>query len=70
LKIGLDYYSMISVTRPAPMVRPPSRMANRWAFSIAIGAMRLITMLILSPGMTISTPSGRSQTPVTSVVRK
>ena len=70
LRMGKICYSMISVTRPAPMVRPPSRMAKRWAFSIAMGAMRLITMLILSPGMTISTPSGRSQTPVTSVVRK
>src|SRR5208282_5549409 len=30
-------YSRISVTRPAPTVRPPSRMANRIVFSMAMG---------------------------------
>ena len=36
----LLYYLMISVTEPAPTVRPPSRIAKRSCFSIAIGAMR------------------------------
>jgi len=63
-------YSVISVIRPAPIVRPPSRMAKRCVFSIAIGLMSSISTLILSPGMIISTPLGRVITPVTSVVRK
>jgi len=63
-------YSIISVTRPAPTVRPPSRIANRRNFSMAIGEIRVTSMLILSPGMTISTPSGRVMSPVTSVVLK
>ena len=32
-----DVYSIISVTTPAPTVRPPSRIANRSSGSIAIG---------------------------------
>src|SRR5262245_3177814 len=63
-------YLMISVTRPAPTVRPPSRIAKRRPSSIAIGAPRLTVIWMLSPGMTISTPSGRLAVPVTSVVRK
>src|SRR5262245_9754826 len=63
-------YLMILVTRPAPTVRPPSRMAKRRPSSIAIGAPRLTVISMLSPGMTISTPSGRLAVPVTSVVRK
>ena len=63
-------YAMISVTTPAPTVRPPSRIAKRSPWSMAIGWMRLISMFVLSPGMTISWPSGRSMEPVTSVVRK
>ena len=63
-------YLMISVTRPAPTVRPPSRMAKRIVFSIAIGVMRLTSKLMLSPGMTMSTPAGSVMSPVTSVVRK
>jgi hypothetical protein len=65
-----DAYSMISVIRPAPMVRPPSRMANFWVFSMAIGTMRSMSTAMLSPGMIISTPFGRLTIPVTSVVRK
>jgi hypothetical protein len=65
-----DAYSTISVTRPAPMVRPPSRMANFWVFSMAIGTMSSMSTAMLSPGMIISTPFGRLTTPVTSVVRK
>ena len=63
-------YSTISVTVPAPTVRPPSRIAKRTPFSIAIGAMSSTPRLTLSPGITISTPSGKFDAPVTSVVRK
>ncbi len=60
----------ILVTRPAPTVRPPSRIANLRPSSIAIGWISWTVMLVLSPGMTISVPSGSVTTPVTSVVRK
>jgi len=63
-------YLTISVTVPAPTVRPPSRMAKRTPFSIAIGAISVTSRLTLSPGITISVPSGSFATPVTSVVRK
>ena len=63
-------YSTISETVPAPTVRPPSRIAKRSPFSIAIGAISSISIWMLSPGMTISTPAGRCATPVTSVVLK
>jgi len=63
-------YSITSDTRPAPMVRPPSRIANRCSFSMATGAITFTSTDTLSPGMTISTPSGRDTVPVTSVVRK
>jgi len=67
---ALTDYSMILATTPAPTVRPPSRIAKRRPSSIAIGAINVATMLMLSPGITISTPSGNSTAPVTSVVRK
>lgn len=63
-------YLLILVTRPAPTVRPPSRMAKRRPSSIATGWIRVTDMSTLSPGMTISVPSGSFTTPVTSVVRK
>ena len=63
-------YFMILVTTPAPTVRPPSRMAKRSPSSIAIGVISSIVICTLSPGITISTPSGSSTLPVTSVVRK
>ena len=63
-------YSMMLVTTPEPTVRPPSRMAKRSPCSMAMGVISLIVMRMLSPGMTISTPSGSSIVPVTSVVRK
>ena len=66
---GLSY-SMMLVTTPAPTVRPPSRMAKRSFSSIAIGVISSIVTAMLSPGITISVPSGRDTTPVTSVVRK
>src|SRR6266496_2351659 len=59
-------YSRISVTTPAPTVRPPSRMAKRSSFSIAIGVISSTVMSTLSPGITISRPSGSVATPVTS----
>src|SRR5687767_12085525 len=63
------HYAMISVIVPAPTVRPPSRMAKREPFSIATGVISSPVMSVLSPGITISTPSGRWSEPVTSVVR-
>ena len=60
----------ILVTRPAPTVRPPSRIANRNPSSIAIGAINSTDISVLSPGMHISVPSGNAIDPVTSVVRK
>ena len=63
-------YSIISEMTPAPTVRPPSRIANRNSFSIAIGVINCTSKFTLSPGITISTPEGNVTTPVTSVVRK
>ncbi|GJE29833.1 hypothetical protein LKMONMHP_4725 [Methylobacterium organophilum] len=37
---------------------------------MATGVIRTTSMVTLSPGITISVPSGRVTTPVTSVVRK
>ena len=61
---------MILVTRPAPTVRPPSRMAKRNPSSMAIGLPNSTVIVTLSPGITISVPSGNWIVPVTSVVRK
>jgi len=63
-------YSTISVMVPEPTVRPPSRIANRSPFSSATGVINSTDTDTLSPGITISTPSGRFATPVTSVVRR
>src|SRR6185503_6526201 len=63
------HYATISVMVPAPTVRPPSRIAKREPFSIATGVISSPMMSVLSPGITISTPSGRCSEPVTSVVR-
>ncbi len=52
-------YFTTLMTLPAPTVRPPSRMAKRSPSSMAIGAIRSTFISTLSPGMTISTPSGR-----------
>src|SRR5699024_3185071 len=64
------YYFLIVVTTPEPTVRPPSRIEKRVPSSIAIGEISSTSISMLSPGITISTPSGRFTTPVTSVVRK
>ena len=66
---GVNYSSM-SITTPEPTVRPPSRMAKRRPFSMAMGVISSTFMSTLSPGMHISVPSGRVMMPVTSVVRK
>ena len=63
-------YLVILVTRPAPTVRPPSRIANRNPSSIAIGFNNSTDISVLSPGITISVPAGNFTVPVTSVVRK
>src|SRR5947209_17029421 len=68
--VGSLRYLRIFVTRPAPTVRPPSRMAKRRPSSMAMGWMSSTFMFTLSPGMTISVPSGSVIWPVTSVVRK
>ncbi len=51
-------YSMTFVTTPEPTVLPPSLIANLSPSSIAIGVIRLIVIWMLSPGITISVPSG------------
>ena len=66
----VSFYSIISLMTPAPTVLPPSRIANRNSFSIAMGVIKLTSIDTLSPGITISIPSGNVVTPVTSVVRK
>src|SRR5579875_232661 len=65
-----DSYSRILLTTPAPTVRPPSRIANRCPSSSATGVISAASIVTLSPGITISTPSGSLMSPVTSVVRK
>ncbi len=69
-RVRIFCYSKISATTPAPTVRPPSRMAKRSFSSIAIGTISSTDISTLSPGITISVPSGSVTTPVTSVVRK
>jgi hypothetical protein len=59
-KLGSTDYSTILATTPAPTVRPPSRIAKRRPSSMAIGLIRVTTIFTLSPGITISTPSGSS----------
>ena len=60
----------MSVMAPDPTVRPPSRIAKRSPFSRATGVINSTSIVTLSPGITISTPSGSVATPVTSVVRR
>src|SRR5918997_1856669 len=67
---SVSCYSMIWVTTPAPTVRPPSRMAKLRPSSMAMGEINSTSITVLSPGITISTPSSRRISPVTSVVRK
>src|SRR5690606_27768649 len=67
---GVRAYLMIFDTTPAPTVRPPSRIAKRRPSSIAIGLISDTDIFTLSPGITISVPSGSVTAPVMSVVRK
>src|SRR3990172_2953058 len=62
-------YSLTAVMTPAPTVRPPSRMAKWLPASSATGVISFTVMLMLSPGITISTPAGSVISPVTSIVR-
>lgn len=62
--------SPIAATTPEPTVLPPSRIAKRSPCSIAMCLISSTDIVTLSPGMHISTPSGRVMTPVTSVVLK
>jgi len=70
LRGSAEPYWVILVTTPAPTVRPPSRIAKRRPSSQAIGVIISMSTVRLSPGITISVPSGSVTTPVTSVVRK
>ncbi len=63
-------YSATSETTPEPTVLPPSRIAKRSPFSIAIGVISSTSIFTLSPGIHISVPAGSWITPVTSVVLK
>ena len=62
-------YFLILDTTPEPTVLPPSRIAKRRPSSTATGLISETSILTLSPGMTISTPSSSLMEPVTSVVR-
>jgi len=70
LSLPFINYPTISVTWPAPTVLPPSRIAKRKPLSIATGTINLTLIVTLSPGITISRPSVKKISPVTSVVRK
>ena len=61
---------MISATTPEATVLPPSLIANLNPVSIAIGCINSTVIAMLSPGITISTPSGNAIAPVMSVVLK
>src|SRR5271167_4736596 len=63
-------HSVMETTTPDPTVRPPSRIAKRSFSSMAIGTINATSIVTLSPGITISVPSGSWTMPVTSVVRK
>ena len=65
----LNLQATMLVTTPAPTVRPPSRMAKLTPSSMATGCNSSTVISMLSPGITISTPSGSPIEPVTSVVR-
>src|SRR5207245_10725206 len=60
-----DPYARMAVTMPEPTVLPPSRIAKRSPWSIAIGEIRSAVIVTVPPGSTISTPAGRATTPVT-----
>ena len=55
------------VRGPIPL---PTRIEKRSFYSMATGTISSTSIDTLSPGITISVPSGSFTTPVTSVVRK
>lgn len=61
LETSLDS-SWMRVTIPVPMVDPDSRIVNLWPASmgIPVSDMDLMSIVTLSPGITISMSSGRS----------
>ena len=69
-RITTFVHSTISATVPAPIVRPPSLMAKRTPFSIAIGVISSTETDTLAPGSAMAGRGGSSTTPVTCVVRK
>src|SRR5438034_1341684 len=58
------HYSVISVTTPAPTVRPPSRIANRNSFSIPTRVISSIAIVPLSPRPPPSPPPPRPTPPL------
>src|SRR5207245_6884519 len=65
-----DPYARMVVTMPEPTVLPPSRIAKRSPWSIAIGEIRSAVIVTLSPGITISTPPSSATTPLPSAPRQ
>ena len=63
-------YARILVTTPAPTVLPLLRIAKRICSSSATGETSSIDIVMVSPGITIFTSSGKLTLPVTSVVRR
>src|SRR6266705_2090504 len=51
-----DPYARMAVTMPEPTVLPPSRIAKRSPWSIAIGEIRSAVIVTLSPGSTLCRP--------------
>src|SRR5437867_5465032 len=60
-----DPYARMAVTMPEPTVLPPSRIAKRSPWSIAIGEIRSAVIVTLCPGDTIPNPTRGADTPVT-----
>ena len=63
-------YSVMLLTTPEPIVRPPSRMAKRRPGSMGTGWISSTWSVASSPGMTMAPSSARITSPVTSAVRK
>src|SRR5437016_2396817 len=57
--ISRTAYSVISVTTPAPTVRPPSPSGNRCSFPTAPGAISRLASVASPPGHRLSPPAGR-----------
>src|SRR3989441_10145730 len=55
----------MSVTMPEPTVLPPSRIAKRSPWSIAIGEISSAVIATLSPGITLSPPPPHAPPPPT-----